>query len=316
MSLSLVPLVTLIVILFTFTPYLSEAFTSTRSRRAFQTHRTSQLWSTIKYPPSQEATQLKNNLLDSLTNFRVAQENYGGAPEIDFGVRGGELNETSRAPQKVDYYAISPEVGAAADEVLRVCAELRLVSPIDEPTQFLGSKVNGTRAPLNGPWKLLFTTAADASFSKNSTRGDAKAQNVVDAVKGKITNVIDFATRDDGTEPVLKQLNVVIKATANSPTRVALNFLYAKAVLTKFFFFPLFGRKLVLYIPVPAAFITRIIVFFTRLFRFGKTGAKTVPKAYFDVLYLDDELRVHKTGEDNIFVQGKPTWAAASRFFE
>ena len=36
---------------------------------------------------------------------------------------------------------------------------------------------------------------ADASFSSNSTRGDARASNEVDAVAGRITNVITFANR-------------------------------------------------------------------------------------------------------------------------
>lgn len=173
---------------------------------------------------------------------------------IDFGVKGGELNETSRAPQRVNYYSISQDVGKAADEVLDTCDQLSKVSPTGEPTKYLGDKENGEKSPLNGAWKLLFTTAADASFSKNSTRGDAKAQNVVDAAKGKITNIIDFSPKN-GTDPVLKQLNVVIKATAANSTRVELQFRYAKALLTKFFFIPLFGRTLPLYIPVPGAFV-------------------------------------------------------------
>ena len=32
-----------------------------------------------------------------------------------------------------------------------------------------------------------------------------------------------------------------------------------------------------------------------------KKGAKKVPKGYFDILYLDDDLRIHRTGEDNVF---------------
>jgi hypothetical protein len=179
----------------------------------------------------------------------------------------------------------------------------------------LGDKENGDKCPLNGAWKLLFTTAADASFSKNSTRGDAKAQNVVDASKGKITNIIDFCAKN-GTEPALKQLNVVIKATAANKSRVELQFRYAKAILTKFFFIPLFGRTLPLYIPVPGPFITRIIVFVSRILRFGRKSAKKIPKAYFDVLYLDKDLRIHKTGEDNVFVQAKPTWGAAEPLLE
>ena len=260
----------------------------------------------------QEAVELKESLVESIKDLRFKKAQDGDF-SIDFGVKGGELNETTRAPQKVDFYSISKDVGQAADNILRVCDNLAKLSPIEEPTLYLGNKVNGTKAPLHGPWKLLFSTAADASFSKNSTRGDARAQNVVDGARGSITNVIDFASKPDGIEPVLKQLQVVIKATAVSKTRVELNFRYAKAVLTRFFFLPI---RWTLFIPVPAAFITRCIVFLSRIFKFGRGRVKKLPKAYFDVLYLDDDLRIHRTGEDNLFVQARETWEAAQPLLE
>lgn len=272
----------------------------------------------VDLEPGPVARELKTTLLERVRRFRELQRRDGDVA-IDFGVRGGELNETSRAPQKVDFYAASEDVGRAADDVLSVCDDLGAdgTSPVDEPTAFLGDAARGAdRAPLRGAWRLLFTTAADASFSDKSGRGAATARNVVDAARGRVRNIIDFATREDGTEPVLKQLNVVIAAKAVSKTRVELRFKYAKAVLTKFFFFPLFGRKLAIYIPVPGPFITRCIVFFSRLFRWlrrdtNSAPPKKVPKAYFDVMYLDKDLRIHRTGEDNIFVQARDTWEEA-----
>jgi len=254
------------------------------------------------------ANQLKDTLIKKIVEFRELKTRDGDL-SIDFGVKGGELNSTSRAPQKVDFYSISKEVGDKANEILSICEELSDYSPIGNPTRFLGDAINGDMAPLNGPWKSLFTTAADANFSKNSTRGAAKAQNIVNATKGTITNVIDFLTKEDGTEPVLKQLNVVIAATAVSAKRVELQFKYAKAVFTKFFFLK---KRWSLYIPVPGPFITRCIVFLSRIFKFGrKTGAKKVPKAFLDVLYLDKDLRIHRTGEDNFFVQVRDQWDLA-----
>jgi len=255
--------------------------------------------------PTAQATQFKDDLLDHIRKLRKVKER-DGALSIDFGVKGGELNETSRAPQRVDYYTISPEVGKTADDVIASCGILSELNPTPNATAFLGDEEKGLQSPLHGPWKLLFTTAADATFNSNSSRGDARVQNIVDAPRGKITNVIDFLPKDDGRKPVLEQLNVIIKANALSEKRVELNFRYAKAVLTKFFFFPV---KWNLYIPVPATFITRIIVLFYRIFRRGK--ATSPPKAYFDVLYLDNDLRIHKTGEDNLFVQSRPTWDKA-----
>lgn len=255
-----------------------------------------------------DTAALKQELLHRITDFQMAQAQYG-APSIDFGVKGGELNATSRAPQKVDYYAVSHQVGQAADAVMDICDRLAARNPTNESTKYWGDRDRGSDCPLDGPWKLLFTTAADASFSKNSTRGAAQAQNVVDAARGIITNVIDFDDLDDGRTPLLKQLNVVIRATAEGPSRVGLQFRYARAVLTRFFFLPL---RWSLYIPVPAPFLTRWIVLVYRLFR--RRTAVAPPKAYFDVLFLDDELRIHKTGEDNLFVQARPTWSAAQNY--
>jgi len=262
---------------------------------------------------SSEAPGLKNVLLAAISNLRMLQERDGEV-SVDFGVKGGELNSTSRAPQKVDYYAISNDVGDAAEEINRISNELADVNPTNVPTEYLGDKVDGEKSPLNGPWKLLFTTAADASFSKNSTRGSAKVQNVVDGRRGRITNVIDFQPKSDGSLPPLKQLNVIIRAKAENERRVGLVFKYAKAVLNK----KLFGRNLTLYIPVPAPFLTRLIVLIARVFKFGrKKGVeRKVPKAYFDVIYLDEALRIHRTGDDNLFVQGKEEWKDAAPLFQ
>eukprot|EP00573_Skeletonema_grethae_P001470 CAMPEP_0201686622 /NCGR_PEP_ID=MMETSP0578-20130828/998_1 /ASSEMBLY_ACC=CAM_ASM_000663 /TAXON_ID=267565 /ORGANISM="Skeletonema grethea, Strain CCMP 1804" /LENGTH=303 /DNA_ID=CAMNT_0048170693 /DNA_START=41 /DNA_END=949 /DNA_ORIENTATION=- len=265
--------------------------------------------------------KLKSDLLQRIQKLRILKERDGDF-SIDFGVKGGEIDKKTRAPQKVDFYTISEDVGKAADEVMDITSELEKCSPTDYPTQFLGDKEQGKKAPLNGEWKLLFTTAADANFSKNSKRGSASVKNVVDACRGSITNVIDFqggssaeeTDDDDATpsakkEPLVKSLNVVIGAKAASKSRVGLQFKYAKVVFSRFF-----GLKQQwnLYIPVPAPLITRLIVFFSRVFRFGKKVDKKVPpKAYFDVLYLDDELRIQRTGEDNLFVQAKPTWKDA-----
>ncbi|KAL7451162.1 hypothetical protein ACHAWC_004932 [Mediolabrus comicus] len=259
-------------------------------------------------------TELKAELLKRIQTLRTVKERDGDF-SIDFGVKGGELDKKSRAPQKVDFYSISEDVGKAADDVIETTNELHKCNPTEDATLYLGDKDNGSKAPLNGEWKLLFTTAADASFSKNSKRGSASVKNVVDATKGKITNVIDFHQGNSNAtskEPLVKQLNVVIAAKAASKSRVGLEFKYAKVVLSRIFGFK---RQWNLYIPVPAPFITRLIVFFSRVFRFGKKDKKVPPKAYFDVLYLDDELRIQRTGEDNLFVQAKPSWEDAVPFF-
>lgn len=252
------------------------------------------------------SSELKDDLLKRIQTLRVIKERDGDF-SVDFGVKGGELDKKSRAPQKVDYYSISDDAGRAAEAVIETAKSLANENPTEEPTLYLGDKDRGGEAPLNGEWKLLFTTAADATFSKNSTRGYATAKNVVDAARGRITNIVDFADKN-GTEPVLKQLNVVIAANADGRSRVELRFRYARAVLTKFLWWKC---RWSLYIPVPAPFITRLIVLFSRIFRFGRKEKRVPPKAFFDVLYLDEQLRIHRTGEDNLFVQAKDTWEKA-----
>jgi len=146
----------------------------------------------------------------------------------------------------------------------------------------------------------MFTTAADATFDANTTRGDARVSNTVDAAAGRVWNCIDFLPGQDGSSPVLEQLRVKLSAKAVSRTRVELVFRLVKARVTKFFFLPLFGRRLTLTLPVPGPFLTRILFFFRR--------NKKPPAAYFDVLYLDEDLRVHQTGQGSFFVQRRPSW--------
>jgi len=253
---------------------------------------------------AKRSDELKAELLTQISSLRQIKERDGDF-SVDFGVRGGELDKDKRTPQKVDFYSISEDAGKTADQVIEVAEALHDVNPTSNATLYLGTE-DGDKSPLNGQWKLLFTTAADATFSSNSTRGYATAQNVVDARRGRITNIIDFAAVN-GTEPLLRQLNVVIRAKADGANRVELIFKYAKIVFSRFFGFK---RRWSLYIPVPAPFITRVIVFVSRILRFGKK--KSIPRAFFDVLYLDDQLRIHKTGEDNIFIQAKESsWPEA-----
>jgi len=212
---------------------------------------------------------------------------------IDFGVKGGELDEKDRAPTNLvsngAFHRASPALGKAAEAVLQEVEALK--GGVAEPLKEFGT-AKGSRCPLHGAWRLRFTTAADATFTRNSSRGTAKVSNVVDAVKGCVTNCIDF-----DTPAAAECLRVRLTAEAETPTRLGLAFRYVKIRLTKFLGISLGQRRrLTLQLPVPGPFLTRIITFFTR---------KSPPKPYFEILYLDHDLRVHKTGQGNVFVQEK-----------
>jgi len=244
------------------------------------------------------AAAAKHQLLESITHFKKVQASDGTAT-VDFGVSGGELEKKSRAPRNLasdgTFYRISTELGKAADRVIELANELGAFSPETAPLEHFGTP-RGAECLLHGTWKLQFTTAADATFSRNTSRGDAEVSNIVDAVRGTVTNCIDFKANPDGDAPACEQLRVQLTASAESGSRVALVFRLVKARLTRFFGLSLGRRRLTLTLPVPGPLITRIISFFTR---------RPPPKPYFDIIYLDHELRVHRTGEGNLFVQRK-----------
>jgi len=240
----------------------------------------------------------KRDLLDAVAHFKEVQARTGGEPSIDFGVKGGELDKRDRAPRNLAadgaFRRLSEELGDAADAVLERADQLAAHCPGEQPLRAFGTAEGATACLLHGAWRLLFTTAADATFSKNSSRGAAKVCNVVDAAAGTVTNCIDFVVPATGKRPPVESLRVRLTAQAVSDRRLNLAFRFVRARVTKFFGLPLGGRRLTITLPVPGPLLSRVISFFTR---------KAPPQPYFDLLYLDDELRVHRTGQGNLFVQ-------------
>jgi len=240
-----------------------------------------------------------------------------GVPSVDFGVTGGELDKDSRAPRDLlaagAFRATSSRVGDAADRIVAAIDAIAPLNPTAEPTKGLGDRTDGANlCKLHGRWYNAFTTAADATFSADSKRGDAAVSNEVDAKRGRMTNIIEFypkdhpafvATRSPPKAPPTQSLNVILSVTAASPTRVELVFRRVRVRLTN-----LFGKPRTLTLPVPGPFFTRI--------KFLFRPKKAPPPAYFDVLFLDDELRVHKTGQGNLFVQQRTPTKAPPRSIE
>jgi len=240
----------------------------------------------------QKRRAAKAALLRAINDFNVAKEEVGGVA-IDFGVKGGELDKNSRAPVNLadgGFYQISETLGKAADKVISSIEALASLSPSADPTRFFGTQ-EGAQCPLHGTWVNVFTTAADATFSNNTKRGDASVSNTVDAVKGRVWNCIDFLPSVEGPSSPVKQLRVRLSATATSATRIELVFRFVKVS---------FGRGRTLTIPVPGPFLTRLLFLFQR--------SKEPPPAYFEILYLDDTLRIHRTGQGAYFVQERPAW--------
>ena len=241
----------------------------------------------VQAAPTEDTTAARMALFAAIAEFR-AVEQAEGKTSIDFGVKGGELDKKSRAPADLRN-VWRGRVRVAATTVEDAITALALRNPTADATKLLGT-VEGALCPLHGAWRNVWTTAADASFSPNSTRGDAAVYNVVDGLSGQVTNHIDFLSG--------AQFRVVLRATALSPQRVGLRFRFVKVSPPK----PILGLIRTIVLPVPGPFITRVL---SLLGRGPKEGP---PPAYFDVIYLDDELRVHVTGQGNLFVQQRAPW--------
>ena len=261
------------------------------------------------------AATAKAELLEAIAAYNEATA-ADGVPSVDFGVTGGELDKDSRAPRDLleagAFEAVSPRVGAAASRVVAAVEAIAAFNPTPNPTAGLGDSKEGEKiCKLHGRWYNAFTTAADATFSADSKRGDAAVSNIVDAGRGRMTNIIEFyprdhpafvATRSPPKPPPTESLNVILSISAASPQRVELIFRRVRVQLSNKLFG--FGPK-TLTLPVPGPFFTRL--------KFLFRPKKRPPPAYFDVLYLDDELRVHKTGQGNLFVQQRQPTKAPPR---
>jgi len=210
-------------------------------------------------------------------------------------------------------------------KILAIVNELSQFNPTDVPTKgLMGYGNDGTtastssssnNAPLNGAWKLLYTNAKDAEApartEKNSDEefGDEVATGVIvktgqriDASKGECINYIQLS--EEGEDDMntdnsssrkrpFDKLEITIQMTPLSDKRVRLDFMKGKALNQNA---PLpFLKEFNFNFPPPG--------FSDLLARFRGLDPSVQPQAYFDILYIDNEIRAHRTGEGKIFVQ-------------
>jgi PAP_fibrillin len=193
--------------------------------------------------------------------------------------------------------------------LLSLVEQLAALNPTTVPTLGLQGYRNAppSKAPLNGKWKLLYTNARDAEAparTKKNQRdepfGDAVASGVqvqtgqrIDAQTGECINFIQLRNGDDDAKLPFDRLDITIQMTPLSDTRVRLDFLKGRVQNPNA---PLPQLRDFRFQFPPAAvgdFVARLR---------GKNPS-VEPPAYFDVLYIDPDLRVHRTGEGKIFVQ-------------
>jgi len=147
---------------------------------------------------------------------------------------------------------------------------------------------------LDGNWKLDFTTAPAQEVPREEEEKDGnivKTYQSIDTKEGVIYNIIDRGLPEKG-------LKIAVGAEPTRSDRVALDFRTIEAMNDRF------PRKVTLRFPPRDFFraITKISKFLTQE-PYDELEFKEL--AYFDVLFLDDTLRIQRNSEGNIFVNSR-----------
>lgn len=182
------------------------------------------------------------------------------------------------------------EVGELGNATIALAEELSKLNPSSTPTFGWKGYADGdpSDCKLGGKWKLRFTTAADATFQENPRHGKITTSQDVDPVAGTLTNIVDFERGK------VEGFRVIVSGEAVSADEIDLSF--RRVVIRRKSRFPrLFGK---VSIPIP----TRLLKSVNRYLSGGKSGTRG---PYFQLKYLDDDLRMHKTGEGNWFIQSR-----------
>mmetsp|Transcript_28128 Transcript_28128/g.43122 ORF Transcript_28128/g.43122 Transcript_28128/m.43122 type:complete len:248 (-) Transcript_28128:176-919(-) len=204
------------------------------------------------------------------------------------------------------------QAATAKDEarVISLVEKLALVNPTEFPTAGLKGygDISSTAAPLNGEWKLLFTNPKDAEAPARTEKNNEDSSIVSDGDNKKIAEGVQIKTGQridadkgeclnfimaEGDNRPFEKLEITIQMTPLSKTRVRLDFKNGRALNER----------------APLPFLKDFQFNFPPalvgdgLARLKGKDPNVEPPAYFDVLYIDQQLRAHQTGEGKIFVQ-------------
>ena len=143
---------------------------------------------------------------------------------------------------------------------------------------------------LNGEWKLDYTTAP-VSEVPDETSG-VKTYQTIDTAEGIIYNVIDRGLPKEGAK-----IAVGIEATRSD--RVALDFRTIEAFNER-----LPNKSIVL--SFPPRNLIKVVYKIGKFFKGQEYDELEFKEAtHFDLLYLDDDLRIQRNSEGNLFVNSK-----------
>jgi len=177
---------------------------------------------------------------------------------------------------------VTLQLGEAGERILDLCSQLSSLNPTQRPALGFANygDVPPSNSSLDGEWKLIFTTASDASFPETEKRGVATTSQVVDAEAGTFTNVVDFERGK------LKGFRVVVDGTPLNDTDVGLSFRGVR-LLRRSRFPRLFGD---IYLRIPSGLIRRL----------SRSSKSKEP--YLRLKYIDDSMRIHVSNTGNFFV--------------
>jgi PAP_fibrillin len=180
-------------------------------------------------------------------------------------------------------------LGEKGEEVIELAERLSNFSAIPNP--MYGWMGFGGGSPedcvLDGKWKLRFTSGGDATFPESQTRGKATISQVVNATEGTLTNVIDFE------KGKVKGFCVVVEGRARSGSEMDLTF--KKVIVQRESRFPrLLGR---------ITFLVPSFKYLSAFARFASKGKVQSTGPGFQLRYVDQDLRMHKTRDGIWFIQ-------------
>ena len=241
-----------------------------------------------------------------------------------YDVEGGEAGAVSSAPYDIEEPAAEPpkDVAALKSKLFAACAaadrgfaaspadraeiealldELSPLSPIEEPTR--GIADGAADAPLRKCWRLVYTSASDVSTlaanplaSLGGIYQDARelpvVVNVIDSFPRLLANLPPEAASKLATTT---RLRVQTRARPRSATRVGLTFERVGAEQLA-----ILGQEVPDWLPKPKVDLPQLgLDVQRRIFNVGDDedprDAASNP-AFFDVMYLDDELLIIKQG--------------------
>lgn len=182
------------------------------------------------------------------------------------------------------------------NRIIALIQKLAIENPTENPLKgWIQSNKYNPPCLLEGSWKLRFTTAEDAKPRprQNST---ATTFQYVNGTSGLITNIIAIKDSAKNTSTTLR---VEVQGEQLSPNSLLLLFLTVTVIQSNN---RPDGKLKTTKFPFPRLPFSNIL--FRRLNLSQQRRAKPIGPA-FTIIYLDDDLRIHKTARGDYFVQSR-----------